>query len=408
MGAVHQILTRETYIGRHRFNVSGKRRGERKSEDEIVDVEVELIIDPDEFAEVQETMRSRSPQLKAPRFVAAGTLLGGVCYCADCGGAMTLRTSGKGGQYRYYTCCTTARQGKTACKGRTIPMDVLDEKVVGCLEGLLLEKGHLEKLLAGVLERREAHADKLKDRIVALRKQAADAEAKLTRLYAAIENGLAELDDSNLKGRIAELKRIRDSARADADRAEDRGEGKTNQITPELLEAFAGEARRQIRAKDGGFRRHHIQTLVQRVEVGADEIRIKGSKPTLLQTLIASGGNRRVETATHGVRSFNPKWLPGTDESQNYELPIAVERSPRLPTRRKRDRDHEERIRQAGGPKPSLRDKAYALARERATVKTCDFTAIGIPRHYLAWMCEEGLLVKVGYGVYRAADCEAA
>ncbi|MCC2609795.1 hypothetical protein [Neorhizobium petrolearium] len=78
-------------------------------------------------------------------------------------------------------------------------MDVLDEKVVGCLEGLLLEKGHLEKLLAGVLERREAHADKLKDRIVALRKQAADAEAKLTRLYAAIENGLAELDDSNLR-----------------------------------------------------------------------------------------------------------------------------------------------------------------------------------------------------------------
>lgn len=101
-------------------------------------------------------------------------------------------------------------------------------------------------------------------------------------------------------------------------------------------------------------------------------------------------------------------WLPGTDETQNYELPIAVERSPQLPTRRKRDRDREERIRQAGGPKPSLRDKAYALARERATVKTRDFTAIGIPRHYLAWMCEEDLLVKVGYGVYRAADREAA
>ena len=316
VGAVHQILTRETYIGRHRFNVSGKRRGERKSEDEIVDVEVDPIIDADEFAEVQAIMRSRSPQLKAPRFVAAGTLLGGVCYCADCGGAMTLRTSGKGNQYRYYTCCTTARQGKTGCKGRTIPMDVLDDKVVGCLEELLLEKGHLEKLLAGVLERREAHADNLKDRIVALRKQAADAEAKLTRLYEAIENGLAELDDSNLKGRIAELKRMRDSARADADRAEDRGEGKTNQITPELLEAFASEARRQIRTKDGSFRRLHVQTLVQRVEVGADEIRIKGSKPTLLQTLVASGGNRRVETAGIGFRSFNPKWLPGPDSNR--------------------------------------------------------------------------------------------
>lgn len=107
-------------------------------------------------------------------------------------------------------------------------------------------------------------------------------------------------------------------------------------------------------------------------------------------------------------RSPSRIWLPGTDETQNYELPIAVERSPQLPTRRKRDRDREERVRQAGGPKPSLRDKAYALARERATVKTCDFSAIGIPRQYLTWMCEEGLLVKVGYGVYRAADREAA
>lgn len=89
-------------------------------------------------------------------------------------------------------------------------------------------------------------------------------------------------------------------------------------------------------------------------------------------------------------------------------LPIAVERSPELPKRRKRDRDREERIRLAGGPKPSLREKAYAFARERATVRTYDFTAIGIPRHYLTWMCEEGLLVKVGYGVYRVADREAA
>jgi hypothetical protein len=97
-----------------------------------------------------------------------------------------------------------------------------------------------------------------------------------------------------------------------------------------------------------------------------------------------------------------------SEQTANYALPIAVERTPELPKRRKRDRDREERVRLAGGPKPSLREKAYAFASKRATVKTCDFTAIGIPRHYLAWMCEEGLLVKVGYGIYRAADREAA
>src|SRR3546814_17057488 len=88
---------------------------------EIVDVAVEPLIDEEEFAEVQAVMRPRSPQLKAPRFVTAGTLLGRVCFCADCGGAMTHRTSGTGDQYRYYTCCTTARQGRQACGRRTSP-----------------------------------------------------------------------------------------------------------------------------------------------------------------------------------------------------------------------------------------------------------------------------------------------
>ncbi|MDI6027531.1 type IV toxin-antitoxin system AbiEi family antitoxin domain-containing protein [Corticibacterium sp. UT-5YL-CI-8] len=53
-------------------------------------------------------------------------------------------------------------------------------------------------------------------------------------------------------------------------------------------------------------------------------------------------------------------------------------------------------------------EKAYEFARQRTIVRTRDFTAIGIPRHYLAWMCEEGWLVKEGYGLYRAAERKAA
>ena len=316
VGAVHLILSRTTYVGRHRFNVYSWRKKVEKPDEEIVEVAVPPIIEVDEFQAVQEMMRSRSPQLKAPRFVSAGTLLGGVCFCVDCGGAMTLRTSGKGEQYRYYTCCTAARQGKTGCKGRTIPMDDLNMVVVSYMEERLLEPARLEELLSGLIKRREDQAERQKGRIAQLRKQAADAEGKLTRLYEAIENGMAELDDSNLKGRIMELKRIRDAARVDADRAESRtGEG-TAQITPEALARFANEARLRIRDKDGSFRRHHLQTLVQRVEVGTEEIRIKGSKMRLLQTLVASGGKSGVETSATGVRSFVPNWLPDLDSNQ--------------------------------------------------------------------------------------------
>lgn len=115
---------------------------------------------------------------------------------------------------------------------------------------------------------------------------------------------------------IGDLKRIRDAARADADRAENRGEGEDSRVTPELLRRFGGEARKKIRDREGGFRRHHLQALVQRVEAGADEILFRGSKPRLLQTLVASGGDYGVETAAHGVRSFVPNWLPGPDSNQ--------------------------------------------------------------------------------------------
>lgn len=37
VGAVHQVLTRETYIGRHRFNVTSWRKKEQKPADEVVE-----------------------------------------------------------------------------------------------------------------------------------------------------------------------------------------------------------------------------------------------------------------------------------------------------------------------------------------------------------------------------------
>ncbi|MER9823182.1 type IV toxin-antitoxin system AbiEi family antitoxin domain-containing protein [Mesorhizobium sp. M0115] len=89
--------------------------------------------------------------------------------------------------------------------------------------------------------------------------------------------------------------------------------------------------------------------------------------------------------------------VPGLNETANCELPIPFKSMPQPIIKiRKRDRERAERIRLAGGPKPSLRERAVALAREKGEVRTCDLTSIGIPRCYLARMCNEGLLIKVG------------
>lgn len=48
-----------------------------------------------------------------------------------------------------------ARQGKTGCKGRTIPMDKLDHLVADHLESRFLEPQRLETVLASVIDRRQ-------------------------------------------------------------------------------------------------------------------------------------------------------------------------------------------------------------------------------------------------------------
>jgi site-specific DNA recombinase len=69
---------------------------------------------------------------------------------------MTLRTgtSRSGKVHKYYTCSTCARKGKTACKGRSIPMHKLDKLVVDHLADRLFHLERLTAIVASVAARR--------------------------------------------------------------------------------------------------------------------------------------------------------------------------------------------------------------------------------------------------------------
>lgn len=61
--------------------------------------------------------------------------------------------------------------------------------------------------------------------------------------------------------------------------------------------------REHITSGDTAFRKAYLGTLVDRIEVDDQELRIKGRKDVLEQTVIANAAGRDV------VRSFVPKWL---------------------------------------------------------------------------------------------------
>ena len=307
IGQVHRILTRTTYIGRHEFNKRSQRK-ELKPISEVIAVDVPPLIDQATFDAVQVHLRSRNPKVTPARVVSGPTLLTGICFCATCAGAMTLRT-GKSNRYRYYTCSIRARQGDTGCTGRSVPMDKLDNLVAGHIEHRLLAPERLEEVLASVLDRRQERTERRREHIAELNKRATEADLRLKRLYDAIETGVADLNEPGLKVRIAGLQAIRDQSQADALRAQAALDSAAQQpITTAVLRKFAATARKRMRIEGGGYRRDHLRALAQRVEVADREVRIMGSKNDLLRTLAAISG---VKSATGGVRSSVLDWRKG-------------------------------------------------------------------------------------------------
>ncbi|MBX9590131.1 MAG: zinc ribbon domain-containing protein [Hyphomonadaceae bacterium] len=241
--------------------------------------------------------------------VSGPILLTGLAVCASCHGAMTLRTgtSKSGKVHRYYTCSSCARQGKTVCKGRSIRMDKLDTLVTGHLADRLLDPQRLGTMLASLASGRAVKASAVDERIVTLEREAHEANERLRRLYKAMEDGVAEMDDI-LKDRIFALKADRDRVQGALARARS-GVRPTVNINPIVVERFGQAMREKLTTGAVPFRKAYLGTLVDRVEVDDREIRIVGRKDVLEQAVLANGG------PVQGVRSFVRKWRTGQDSN---------------------------------------------------------------------------------------------
>lgn len=217
IGPLHNLITSTVYKGEYRFNRKIWKTKEDKPAAEQIMVPVEPIIDTTTFDNLQAALKARNPKATPPRTVTGPILLTGLATCASCQGGMSLRT-GKSGRYRYYACATCAQKGKSACKGRSMPMDKLDTIVTDRITDRLLAPQRVEKLLTGLIERQANRSADYTDRVANLRKNLSDTEARLKRLYDAIENGIADPSDEPLKDRITAIKTERDIAQVTLDR----------------------------------------------------------------------------------------------------------------------------------------------------------------------------------------------
>lgn len=129
-------------------------------------------------------------------------------------------------------------------------------------------------------------------RLLALRAKLTDAQDRLRRLYATIENGIADASDATLKERVSAVKTERDISQVASDRAVSEMRPDVR-VTEDNIGAFAELMRTNIMNGEIPFRRAYIRSLIDQVEVDDAEIRIHGRRSVLERLVMRRGGSRR-------------------------------------------------------------------------------------------------------------------
>ena len=309
VGSLHKLLTNTVYIGRWKFNQTSSKTGERKPDEEVVEIPVPAIISPGVFEHVQRQLHARNPKVSPPRVTTGPILLTGLAVCASCGGAMTLRTgtSKSGRIYRYYTCSSSAVQGKTVCRGRSVAMDKLDTLITDHLMERLFKPDRLAAILGSLASRRAKKVESLSGRLMALQQEATDADEKLKRLYRLVEDGLTDLDEV-LKDRLNTLKADRDRAKAALEQAKEHLAPQIR-IDPALIENFGRTMRENFSTGSVPFRKAYLQALINVIEVDDHHVRIKGSKDLLEKAVLAN------QNGPSGCSQMSTRWRARRDSN---------------------------------------------------------------------------------------------
>jgi len=302
VGPVHNILTNRAYAtGKWPYGRRNSRTGGLHNTSNIIEIDIPWIIPMDVFEKVQARLTSNNPKVTPARVVNSPTLLTGLAVCATCGAGMTRTgTRRRHRSYSYYSCAGCQQKGKSVCSGRHISMAKLDSLVVENIKDKLLQPERLSHILEALMERKAARNEGVAARQRILEAELSQVGEKLARLYGAIEEGVVKLD-SDLTERIAVLKERRNVIESSLGRIRVQAVNAA-QLTPERIADFGALMRRRLDEGDVHARKAYLRSVISRIEVDDDKVRIIGEKAALADVI--AGRSR----AAGDVRGFVRKW----------------------------------------------------------------------------------------------------
>jgi site-specific DNA recombinase len=296
---VWAILKNAAYIGQARFGKTrvgpqrprlrvqrGKPTQSRKDSstydtpvEEQIAIPVPAIVEEAVFAAVAEQL-AENRQRRRERQCGNRYLLQGLLVCGECGYAYygkplsVSASKGKSRDYAYYRCVGMDAYrfgGQRVCGNRQCRTDLVDQAVWQDVCSLLSDpervRREYESRSRGVRKKSGRPVEQLERLIGSVRRG-------ITRLIDAYQEGFVERDEFEPRIRAAKerLAKLETEAKAVADR---KSEAQETQAAIDRLESFGSRVRDGLKDADWATRREIMRSLIRKVEVGTDSIRIE-------------------------------------------------------------------------------------------------------------------------------------
>ena len=305
---IQEILSSKTYIGKYYFNQTDSKTKKTKPESEWVRMDIEGIIEAETFGRAQARRAARSPERIPPRLVNNPTLLTGILKCGCCGAGMTLAT-GKSGKYKYYKCTTRINKGNAHCSSKNIPMDKLDEIILGKLVKCVFTPERINIIANNLRSSSKKLNEQSDEQLQIFQKELKSIEAKIDRLYEAVENGFLPMDET-LQARAEKLRVRRQDVLIELSSIRRVSQTPFSTISKRHIEAFSKTLRSRLMTKND-FSKGYLKLLVNKITVNDGEAVIEGDSKVLMETL---GGIKK--GTPERVPSFISVWRPQPDSNR--------------------------------------------------------------------------------------------
>ena len=289
---INHILRNEAYIGtlvwNKRSNSSGMRRKQRESEVIRVPHSHPPIVDHNVFEQARAIAAARHPSVRHPRQVSSQYLLSGLAHCALCG-SVAIGTSGRSGEFLYYTCNRRYKRGKDACNARSANARKLETFVIDRIKENILTEENLRDLVKLTNEQLSFAGRWSEKQLETLAQADREIERKLGRLYTAMESGKVDIDDlaPRLKQLRSEQRQVREKQSELLD--EMRGSDE-RRLSLDVTQEYVDSLRCLLRSDSFVESKAFLGSFVRKVEFSGQEVGIEYKVPVRGHQALTGGG----------------------------------------------------------------------------------------------------------------------